>query len=325
MLNQAQIANKNVIIRADLDLPVESGKVSNTYRLEAIKDTLLFCQKHAGKTLIIGHLGRPNGSDPLFSLKPIHSELERLLNQSICFYSSGYSPGEWWKGGSPLSMLDNLRFDPREETGDLQFARDLCTGADIYVYEAFANYRPCTSLQKIPELLSTVTGFQFDREVFTLSQITNQPQKPTLLILSGAKPDKLSILPRLEHIFDQIIIGGKLASPTSLSSDRLDLNQTAISVITSAISQAGTTVINGPLGYYEDGIHSVATKSAFEAAKTASGFSLLGGGDTLAAIKALGFDYSDFDFVSTGGGAMLEFLATNTHPLLPILSTNKKI
>jgi len=118
------------------------------------------------------------------------------------------------------------------------------------------------------------------------------------------------------------LLGGKFAIPEHLTSDGLDLNEEAISLFKKAISEAKTIVLNGPLGYYEDGIHAKATQEVLEALKNSQNTTVLGGGDTISAISALGFKYSDFGFVSTGGGAMLEFLATGTHPLLLVLKLN---
>ncbi len=316
MLTATEIKGKNVLLRADLDVPVEAGRVENTYRLECLVPTLKLCLENAHRTCIIGHLGRPEGVDAALSLKPVLNELKRLINQDISFISSGFSPGECWTGESPLALMENLRFDSREEQLDREFGALLSVGADIYIYEAFASYRPSTSLQIIPELLPTLTGLQFDKEVATLSQVVANPTHPTLLLASGAKLDKLEIIKQIMPKFDRTLLGGKFASPAHLTTDGLDLNEEATSLLVQVISQAQTIVLNGPLGYYEDGIHAKATQAVFQALKNSSAKTILGGGDTLAAIPALGFSYSDFGFVSTGGGAMLEFLATGTHPLV---------
>jgi len=319
MLTATELKGKNVLLRADLDVPIKEGRVENLFRLEALIPTLKLCLENAHRTCIIGHLGRPEAKEPSFSLLPVREELKRLMNQDISFIVSGYSPGECWKGELPLSLMENLRFDPREESISRELAKKLVAGADLYVYEAFANYRPCTSLQTIPELLSTRTGLQFDREIATLDKILRAPARPTLLLASGAKPDKLEIIRQVTPIFDRVLLGGKFARIDELTPDGLDINEETTSLFVKAISEAKTVVLNGPLGMYEDGTHAKATKAVFQALKDGSAFSILGGGDTLSAISDLGFQYTDFGFVSTGGGAMLDFLATDTHPLLDIL------
>ncbi len=321
MLTAQEIQGKNILLRADLDVPIKDGRVENTFRLEALLPTLKLCLENARRTCIIGHLGRPEGSEPAFSLAPVQEELKRLMNQEIGFIVSGFSPGECWTGESPLALMENLRFDPREESISREFGEQLSFGADLYIYEAFASYRPSTSLHKIPEVLPTRTGLQFDREVATLKKILNEPTHPTLLLASGAKPDKLEMIQKIQTSFDKVLLGGKFAPQAQLTPDGLDLNEEATSLFKQAITEAKTIVLNGPLGYYEDGVHAKATREVFQVLKTSSAFTVLGGGDTLAAIPDLGFSYSDFGFVSTGGGAMLDFLVTGTHPLLDILAT----
>lgn len=323
MLTKETIQNKNVLLRADLDVTVKDGRVEDDYRLQALLPTIKLCLEHAKKTVIIGHLGRPEGADPAFSLAPVRDSLKGLLNQDISLLPSGISPGERWKGESPLAMMENLRLDPREEKLDRGFAKELATEADIFVYEAFAAYRPCASLSLIPEVLPTFTGFRFDEEVATLQKVLQNPLHPTLLLASGAKLDKLEIIRQITPKFDKVLLGGLFASKENLTADGLDLSEEATSLFARAVSEAKTIVINGPLGKYEDGVHGQATKVVFQATIDSGAFSVVGGGDTLTAIPSLGFSYAQFGFVSTGGGAMLEYLATGSHPLLEVLKNAK--
>jgi len=324
MFTSDQIKGKNVLIRADLDVPVKDGRVENSFRMEAILPTINFSLQNARRTLLIGHMGRPEGIDPSLSLAPVQEWLKTRLNRDIPLIPSGFSPGEWWTGESPLSLLDNLRFSTGEESEDREFASQIASGADLYIYEAFATYRPCASMRIVPELLPTQPGFQFEKEVLVLTKAASNPEHPTLLLASGAKTDKLEIIKQVTPRFDRVLLGGKLAEPQFLTVDGLDLNDGAINFFLSEIAKAKTIVMNGPLGYYEDGLHSKATLAILRALKDASAFTILGGGDTLSAIPSLGFEYSDYGFVSTGGGAMLEFLATLTHPLLEVLKLAKK-
>jgi phosphoglycerate kinase len=324
MITKEELQGKKIIIRADLDVPIKGGQVENTFRLESILPTIELSLKHAHRTLLIGHMGRPEGEDPAFSLAPVQQWLKRRLNQDIPLITSGFSPGEWWTGEHSISLLENLRFFPGENAQDRGFASDISSGADIYIYEAFASYHSCASMRIIPEIVPTVTGIRFDLEAATLSKVTQNPAHPTLLIASGAKADKLKIIESLTPRFDSVLLGGKFARPEHLMSDGLDLNQPGIDSFIQAISQAQTIVLNGPLGKYEDHEHDKATRAIFQALKDSRSFTVMGGGDTLAAIPALGFDYADFSFVSTGGGAMLEFLASSTHPLLEVLKSVKR-
>jgi len=338
MISKEILSGKNVLLRLDLDVPVKEGKVTNDFRLRASLPSLKLCLENAASTLIIGHLGRPQGVEPSLSLAPVREWLEKALDRPILFISSGFSPGEWAREQFPLAMFDNIRFHSGEIGNNREFAKEICYDCDIYVYEAFAAYNSAASLRIIPELLPTYTGIQFDREVEALSAVRENASKPSLLLLSGAKEDKKAFvdkfgseLPNPEQsrrIFDEILIGGKLASlvpqgrnvtPATLTEDGLDIDEASATLFAKKILLAQTVVINGPLGRFEDGIHDKATRAIFEAAKNSPAKVIIGGGDTLSAIPALGFSYSDFDFVSTGGGAMLEFLAEGTHPLLEIL------
>lgn len=323
MLTKELIQNKNVLLRADLDVPLKEGRVENDFRLKALLPTISFCLQHAKKTIIIGHLGRPEGEDVSLSLAPVVDTLKSLLNQPIQLIHSGFSPGERWGGESPLAVMENIRFDSREEKIDRGYANLLAEGADIYIYESFANYRKSTSLSLIPEVLPTFTGFRFDLEVEALQKVLTNPLHPTLLLASGAKLDKLEIIKQIEPKFDQILLGGLLGKPEERTPDSLDLSEETTSLFIKAINEAKTIVINGPVGMYEDGVHHKATEAIFEAAIASGAYLVVGGGDTLAAIPSLGLSYTSFSFVSTGGGAMLEFLATGTHPILEALKNAK--
>ncbi len=321
MFTKVDIENKNVLIRLDLDVPIERGVVTNNFRLQKVLPTVVECLKYAHKVCLIGHSGRPTKSDQRqYSLEPIKKELEKLLNQSILVISSGFPPGDWWKGESPLILLENLRFDDREENLSPEFAKELSTNADLYIYEAFATYRPCTSLSLIPKLLPTKTGLQFDSEISTLKSLLVSPKHPTLLIGSGSKQDKKELLQSIAAKFDHVFWGGVFALPEDLTADGFDINPQGLEKVLSLISASQTIVLNGPLGKYEDSVHSESTKKVFEALANSSKTTILGGGDTLAAIPYLGFNYTQYGFVSTGGGATLEFLKTETHPLLAILN-----
>lgn len=324
MLIPENIQNKNVLLRADLDLPLKDGRVENNFRLLASLPTIKFCLQYAKKTIIIGHLGRPDGLDPKFSLAPVQEELKRLLNQDVPLVPSGISPGERWTGESPLYLMENLRFDVREDQSEKGLAEELALGAEVYVYEAFATYRPCASLSQIPEILPTYTGFRFDEEVEIFNKLLGNPPRPTLLLASGAKQDKLEIVKKLTPIFDKVLLGGAFASKTERTPDGYDINDSTIALFLNTISEAKTIVLNGPVGKYEDG-YIKGTKAVFQAVADSHAYTVVGGGDTLAAIPHLGFSYTLFSFVSTGGGAMLEYLTTNTHPLLEILKNAKLI
>ena len=326
--------SNNILLRADLDVPLINGQIANNYRLQCLLPTLQKYLSQSKKILIIGHQGRPTQRNTKNSLLPIKKELERLIHQPISFISEPKGVGEWQKNDGQVALLENLRFFKGENNLSREFASEICQGSDLYVYEAFAHFHPSSSLQIIPEILPTITGDRFNLEVKALEKIIKNPDQPSLLILSGAKEDKFKIVENLKNKFDFVIIGGRLAllslpshlknhpkiKTTTLTPNGLDIDANAITLIKNHISSAKTIVLNGPLGKFEDGTNTKGTKEVFKALKNSSVLTLLGGGDTLNAIKALGFKYTDFHFVSTGGGAMLNFLVTATHPLLKLIS-----
>ncbi len=329
MISPAKIKNKHILLRADLDLPLNKpSSLSTNYRFQSFLPTLKLCLQHASKTLIIGHQGRPTQKNTQNSLLDLKKPLETALHQSISFIETPQGVGDWQKTSSPLGLLENLRFFPGEKKSNFRFAQQISQGSNYYIYEAFAHFYPSASIQKIPKILPTLTGSHFDKEVDHLSRIFRHPQKPTLLILSGAKKDKLDFLPSLASTFDNILIGGLLAKsvsptpkiiPASLTSNGHDIDPSSLKLFLKYINQAQTIVLTGPLGLYEQG-YSKATKAVFSALKDSSAFTVLGGGDTLASLTSLSFHSQDFSFVSTGGGSMLNFLSTHTHPLFDIIT-----
>lgn len=321
MFTKDQIEGKRVLVRADLDVDVENNLVTENFRLKKLLPVLNFCLQHASQVCLIGHRGRPNGYDYNLSLDPVAKEIKRLTNQQITLVNSGFSPGEWWKGGQKLLLLDNLRFDKREESLSNDFARELSAGADLYIYEAFATYRPCTSLNLLPKYLPTFTGFQFDLEVKTLSEALDLGAKPNLLIASGAKADKKVLLDKISHNFNYSFFGGIFAQKSDLLADGLDINENATKKLDSLIDSCQTIVVNGPLGKYEDGFHDKSTAHLFQrlADLSSTKKTILGGGDTITALKKLGFSDTQYGFISTGGGGMLDFILNKVHPLTTVL------
>lgn len=327
MIDKNKLENQKVLLRADLDI---SSPSPTSYRLQTLLPSLKLSLTSASQTLLIGHYARPTSPDPKYSLESLVPLLEQLLGVKPAFLPDTASISSFLASDQPFALLENLRFFPGEESQDLEFARSLTSGFNIYLYDAFANYHPSASLSLIPTLLPTSTGLHFDAEVEALKKVLHHPQKPTLLILSGAKPDKLKLLPDLASKFDTVLLGGAIAHqaaslslknvfPATLQPSGLDIDSSSIELFEAAIKKSQTIVLNGPVGKFEDPASSHGTKEILSSLASSSAFTLLGGGDTLSAIDQLGFSPNDFSFVSTGGGAMLEFLRSGTHPLLKII------
>ncbi|OGM27985.1 hypothetical protein A3D00_04555 [Candidatus Woesebacteria bacterium RIFCSPHIGHO2_02_FULL_38_9] len=299
---KAGVSGKRVIVRLDLNASPDL----NDLRIRSSEETLNYLKSKNAKITIIAHKGRPNGvQDNNLSLKPFQKIFDR------------------WGA----KVEENLRFDPREEENDPKFAEELSKLGDFYVNEAFgASHREHASIVGIPRFLPHAAGFRFIEEVENLSKVLENPQKPVVVIISGIKEDKVEMAKELAQKFDRILVGGKLpvyfgnSNPNpekmiigNLSGDGEDITLDTIEKFKEEISKAGTIVLAGVPGKYEDPGHKQGTKEVFEAVANSKIFKVAGGGDTEAAISMLNLT-DKFDWISVGGGAMLEFLAKRTLP-----------
>ena len=324
-IKDQSLSGQTVLVRADLDLPAK-----DTSRLTSMFETLEFLLNAPAKIILIGHLGRPQGAyHPDLSLSSLSNTIHELSRQPVSFIPSlDFAQIKTALAILPLShiaMLENLRFSPDEEGNDIGFAHQLASLASFYCNEAFASsHRPHASIVSIPKLLPHATGFHFAKEVDNLSLVLKNPARPLVFVLSGVKSDKLDYLPAFQKIADQILIGGRLPelkNPESkdktilatLTSDKLDIDQTTIGKFQNILGTAKTIILCGPLGKFEDPLHEQGTKEIFQTIASSQSFKIAGGGDTIAAISK--YQLQDkFNWISTGGGAMLEFLAHGTLP-----------
>ncbi len=326
---------KHVLLRLDLDVPLANGGVVDNTRLLASSSTIKYCLEHAQKTLIIGHLGRPKHQEEGSSLKHIQPILEQLLEQTISFVPDLDGEGQRWRSGtSPLGMLENLRFWPGEESNNLQFIHSLAEFGDIFVNDAFAvSHRHNASGTGVPTLLPSLIGPQLEAELKALDPIINNPSRPIIVIIGGSKTDKIAFVDNLLTQVDKVLVGGSIASSlkpnpklvvASLTPDGLDINSASIDIFKSHIVSASTLIWNGPVGKYEDNLHGFhGTSQLAEIISTANAYKVAGGGDTLAVIHKLGLQ-SHFNHLSTGGGAMLYYIAHHTLPALEAILESPK-
>jgi phosphoglycerate kinase len=298
-----EVSGKKVLVRADLD--VSEGE---DYRLEALIPTLkLLSEKEAAITLI-GHRGRPGGvQDNSLSLKPVEQRL-RQKAQGIAF-----------------TIMENLRFDLGEEANDIDFARRLSEGQDLYVNEAFAaSHREHASIVGLAKLLPHAAGLRFARELENLSKVFENPKRPVVVIIGGAKEDKLAYIEPFKSFADKIHVVGALPKfmeasndakvmVANLLPDKEDITVHSIEAIEADVASAGTIILSGPIGKFEEEGHRLGTKRVLEAVSKSDAFKIAGGGDTEVAIADLGV-VEGFSWISVGGGAMLEFLAKRTLP-----------
>ncbi|OGM76934.1 hypothetical protein A2188_01840 [Candidatus Woesebacteria bacterium RIFOXYA1_FULL_43_9] len=333
-LSATEFLGKRVLVRADLDLGEGLNFPENELlRLQALVPTLNFLADRRCSVTIIGHRGRPDGREvPELSLKPVETKLHELLP------------------GVEFRVLENLRFDPREEANDEILAKMLAGTAEMYVNDAFANsHREHCSISALPKLMkaqgkTVVLGLRFEKEIGNLSKVLVSPRKPVIFVISGLKKDKLDYIQKLANLADKVLVGGRLPEyletasseeSTSevtqggssdggrvvvarLNPDKEDITIRSIENFETEITQAGTIVLAGVLGKYEEEGHRLGTERIFAAVANSKAYKVVGGGDSVVAVYMLGLS-DRFDWVSVGGGAMLEYLVAGTLPGIEVL------
>lgn len=314
VIDTSDIQSKKVILRADLDVD-PNGDTEELLRLKVLIPTINALLEKNCQIIIIGHKGRPEGKVvPEFSLKEVSEKLSQLLGKPIAFQGEG-----------DIVMLENLRFDPGEEKNDPEFAKKLASLGEFYVNDAFASsHRSHASIVGIPALLPHAAGIHFAKEVENLGQVFTNPKRPVVAIIGGAKEDKLNYIEGFKKFADKIHIVGALPKLMEESNDpkvvvarllpdKEDITIHSMEAIEADIVRAGTVIVAGPAGKYEDEGHRQGTQRIFQAVASSNAFKIAGGGDTQKALSFLGIE-SSFDWVSVGGGATLEFLANGTLP-----------
>ena len=334
------LKGKKVLVRVDYDVPLtktENFQVSDDSRIQASLPTIQYLLSQNAKVILLAHLGRPEGqANEEFSLKPVFEKLQELLPRTkINFQISELSNCELNTEDNEITLLENLRFNKGEEDNDPKFAQELANLGDFYVNEAFAvSHREHASIVGLPKLLPHAAGFQMQKEVSMLSGAFENPRKPVVLLLGGAKEDKLKIIPGFLSWVDRILIGGYLPVIINeqpdivvkdqkievgrLSENKLDLDLATVDRFVHFLQEAGTVIWAGPLGKIEEpeGIHS--TKAIAQVLSGINALRIGGGGDTEAALTKLNL-LGSMDYISTGGTAMLEFLAYHNLPGIEVL------
>ncbi|MCX6783940.1 MAG: phosphoglycerate kinase [candidate division WWE3 bacterium] len=327
-LTNADLAGKKVFVRGDLDALTED------YRLQKMVPTLQFLLDHEVKQIIIGgHLGRPGGKpNETEKLDVIAQRLSKLLGQQI------NKLDEVIPSSIPsdrIVMLENLRFDQREEKNDPEFAKQLASYADIYVNESFStSHRTHASFVGIPALIPGYAGLQLEAEVKALTEVMENPQHPLTVIIGGAKIEtKLPVINNFLDKADKILVGGaigfqsdlvltnpKVMIPTDFVGNKEDIGPDTAAAFRKIIEQSQMIIWNGPMGLTEKPEFQNGTKVVAEAVANSSAKKIVGGGDTVAFLQKAGL-LDKMGFVSTGGGAMLEYLAGKSLPGLEVLNS----
>lgn len=364
------LKGKRVLLRASLNVPIENGKVTETFRLEQALESIDFLKNAGARVVIIGHIGRKENE----SLKPVSEALGLLTQVKWGGEISRASEEVAHLENGEAILLENLRQDKREGDNDASLARELARLGDIYVNDAFSDsHREHASIVGVPAHLPSYFGFSFLREYEALLKVM-EPSHPAVFILGGAKFEtKLPLVTRYAQIYDQIFIGGalvhdilkaqgyeigkSLVSAIDLTGNPiLDLENVSVPsdvVVTDGVERrevgarailpeeyiydagpktlkeleqlirdAKTILWNGPLGNFEKGF-SFGTETLARMVASSSAYSVVGGGDTIAAIRSLGLQ-NRFGFLSTAGGAMLVFLEKGTLPAIDAVLSSKK-
>ena len=326
-VEEVDVDGKRVIVRCDFDVPVKDGKISDDTRVRDSLPTLKYLLSKGAKLFLISKLGRPKGKDPTLSLEIIISTLSDYLGKKISFQKSLNE-----KNSNAVVLLENLRFWSEEEEEDENFGKKLATFGDLYVNECFAaSHRTDASFSQLPKFLPSYAGIRLLKEIKELEIVLESPARPLIAIIGGAKLEtKLPAIFNLAKTADKVLVGGKLmfeverrALPENVvvahdDVQTKDIGEESIELFAEVISKAKMIVWNGPMGIFEDSRYMKGTKEIAKAVIYSGAYSVVGGGDTISALNKLDL-ISKIKFVSTGGGAMLEFLAGKTLPGLKAL------
>lgn len=390
------LKSKRVIVRCDLNVPLDGSRITDDGRIIASLPTLKHLLEHGAKVIVISHLGRPDGAPvSKYSLEPVAKRLEELLGSTVAFSSTTVGNEATEKVSalqdSQVLLLENLRFNPgetsKDETERLAFAKELASFGDLFVSDGFGVvHRKQASVYELPGLLPSSAGFLIQKELEVLTRLTETPDRPYAVVLGGSKvSDKLGVIDHLLPHVNQLLIGGGMVftflaalghkvgssllevdqietvrgylkraeelgvevvlptdivvaskfgadaavaitkaseieeTPFGATGLGLDIGPDSALAFAEVIRNAKTVFWNGPMGVFEIEAFANGTKQVAQALSEVDGLSVVGGGDSAAAVRILGFEDSAFSHISTGGGASLEFLEGKTMPGLEVL------
>jgi phosphoglycerate kinase len=334
-VRDADVAGKRVLVRVDFNVPLEDGRVADDTRIRASLPTIeLLLGRDASEVVLCSHLGRPKGEDPAYSMQPVAEHLRTFVDDAR------------------LRVLENTRFHPGETKNDPEVARELASHGDLYVNDAFgAAHRAHASTVGVAQLLPAYAGLLLERELEELGSLLESPERPFVAVLGGAKvEDKIGVLRSLGERADTILVGGKMAEEVEpaekvelpvdvvaaeafepdaesrvVPADALpegwlglDIGPETRSTFAERIAEAKTIFWNGPMGVFEWPRFAEGTKAVAEAVAAADAHTVVGGGDSVRAVWELGLA-EQIDWISTGGGAALEFLEGKELPGVAVI------
>jgi phosphoglycerate kinase len=362
------VEGRRVLVRADLNVPLDGTTISDDSRIRAALPTIRYLRDRSAQVVVCSHLGRPQGQvRPELSLRPVADRMAELLGEPVAFD----------RGQGPLRLLENLRFDPREERNDPALAAELAALADVYVNDAFgAAHRAHASTEAVAHLLPSAAGLLLDAELGAFRRLLDSPERPFVVVLGGVKvADKIGVIDRLSQLADSILIGGAMAftflaaqgyavgdsrhedadgqaiarQALADAADRgcelvlpvdvvvadrfaadaavrtvaadaipdgwmgLDIGAETARDYAQRLAAARTVFWNGPMGVFELAPFARGTLAVAEAVAASDAVSVVGGGDSVAAVNSAGVA-GEITHVSTGGGAALELVEGRTLP-----------
>jgi phosphoglycerate kinase len=390
-IDDLDVSGKRVLVRSDLNVPLEDGAITDDGRIRASVPTIKALAGRGAKVIVCAHLGRPKGEvQPEFSLAPVAARLGELLGTEVVFASDTAGPSaaaiSAALGDGQVALLENLRFEAGETSKDDAergaFADRLAALAELYVGDGFgAVHRKHASVYDVPQRLPHAAGGLIATEVGVLRRLTEDVARPYAVVLGGAKvSDKLAVIDNLLDKADRILVGGGMVftflkaqghevGKSLLEQDQLDTVRSYLSraeakgvefvlpvdiiaatafaadadhdviaadaipadrlgldigpesgkLFAARLADAQTVFWNGPMGVFEMEPYSHGTRAVAQGLLDSSAFTVVGGGDSAAAVRTLGFDETGFGHISTGGGASLEYLEGKSLPGLEAL------
>ena len=297
----ADLEGKKILLRLDLDVPVENGEINDDSRLESSLETIDYLLQKAQEIIILGHLGRPAGKDEKYSLKIVADWFSKNFEWETKEIKIEDFDG--FQVAEKIVLLENLRFFKEEEENNEDFAKKLASCADLYVNDAFAvSHRAHASVSSITQFLPSYAGLRLQKEVEELSKILNDPVRPLTIIIGGAKIEtKLLLVEKMHHLADYVLVGGEIAEHTrelakvaheklagkksilfvaDLTSDKEDISEVSIQNFIQVINSSKTIVWNGPMGEFEK-CFDLGTREIAKAVANANVYTIVGGGETI--------------------------------------------
>ncbi len=351
-IDDANIANKHVLLRVDFNVSLtkDSLSISDDARIKQSLPSIQFLLKNGNRLILVSHLGRPEKRDSKYSLKIVAERLQvylpeykiTLVDDFLSYSSGAQQPNE-------IVLLENIRFYPEEKSNGPEFAKKLASLADVYVNDAFGvSHRTDASVVGVPKLLPSYGGLLMKKELEMISKITENPARPLVAIIGGIKVEtKFKFIERLKSLVDFILIGSammkeiaaseKIILPLDVVTDKgeikkipelnpgdkaLDIGPETEAKFGSMIGQARTILWNGPVGNFENQNFRRGTEFIYYSiTQNDKSVSIVGGGDTIAAISKEEY-LEKITHISTGGGAMLEYIENGTLPGIEALKNS---